>query len=131
MKLLLRLTRILATASAALEMTGRLAFLRALEDAPDARSRATVLHQTSNALLRIHGIEVEERGTRPAGPALIVSNHVSYLDPLVLMAATDPFLGGYSVATPLVYASFLVNVWIGTRLRRTENPLWIGSAAGP
>jgi 1-acyl-sn-glycerol-3-phosphate acyltransferase len=86
-KLLLRLTRILATASAAVEMMGRLAFLRALEDAPDARSRATVLHQTSSALLKIHGIEVEERGTRPAGPALIVSNHVSYLDPLVLMAA--------------------------------------------
>ncbi len=49
--------------------------------------------------------------------------------PLVLMAITDPLLGGYSAATPLVYASFLVNVWIGTRLRKTENPLWIGSAA--
>jgi Family of unknown function (DUF6580) len=49
--------------------------------------------------------------------------------PLALMAITDPLLGGYSVATPLVYASFLVNVWIGTRLRQSENPLWIGSAA--
>ena len=49
--------------------------------------------------------------------------------PLALMAITDPLLGGYSAATPLVYASFLVNVWIGTRLRNTENPLWIGSAA--
>jgi hypothetical protein len=53
----------------------------------------------------------------------------AYFLPLALMAVTDPFLGGYSVATPLIYASFLINVWIGTRLRKTESPLWIGSAA--
>jgi hypothetical protein len=53
----------------------------------------------------------------------------AYFLPLALMAVTDPFLGGYSVATPLIYASFMVNVWIGTRLRKTESPLWIGSAA--
>ena len=53
----------------------------------------------------------------------------AFLLPLVLMAATDPLLGGYSVATPLVYASFLINVWIGSRLRQTENPLAIGAAA--
>jgi hypothetical protein len=49
--------------------------------------------------------------------------------PLALMAITDPLLGGYSGATPLVYLSFLINVWIGTRLRGTENPLLIGSGA--
>jgi len=53
----------------------------------------------------------------------------AYLLPLALMAVTDPFLGGYSAATPLIYASFVINVWIGTRLRKTESPLWIGSAA--
>lgn len=53
----------------------------------------------------------------------------AYLVPLALMALTDPLLGGYSAATPLVYASFMINVWIGTRLRKSENPLWIGSAA--
>ena len=47
----------------------------------------------------------------------------AYVLPLVLMAVTDPLVGGYSVATPLVYASFLINVWIGSRLRGTENPL--------
>ena len=51
----------------------------------------------------------------------------AYLLPLLLMAVTDPLLGGYSVATPVVYASFLINVWIGTRLRATENPAWIGA----
>ena len=53
----------------------------------------------------------------------------AYLLPLVLMAVTDPLVGGYSFATPFVYASFLIATWIGTRLRSTENPLWIGGAA--
>ncbi len=53
----------------------------------------------------------------------------AWLLPLALMALTDPLLGGYSAATPLVYASFLINVWIGTRLRASESPVWIGSAA--
>ena len=53
----------------------------------------------------------------------------AYALPLALMAITDPLLGGYSIATPLVYASFLINVWIGTRLRQSESPLAIGGAA--
>jgi uncharacterized protein DUF6580 len=53
----------------------------------------------------------------------------AYLLPIALMAITDPLVGGYSATTPFVYASFLVSVWIGTRLRSTENPAWIGGAA--
>jgi uncharacterized protein DUF6580 len=53
----------------------------------------------------------------------------AYLLPLALMAVTDPLLGGYSAATPLIYGSFLISVWIGTRLRASENPGWIGAAA--
>jgi hypothetical protein len=53
----------------------------------------------------------------------------AYLLPIVLMAVTDPFRGGYSFATPFVYASFLINVWIGSRLRNTENPLKIAGAS--
>jgi hypothetical protein len=53
----------------------------------------------------------------------------AYALPLVLMAITDPLLGGYSFATPFVYASFMIYVWIGSRLRSTENPLLIGGAA--
>src|ERR1044071_807152 len=53
----------------------------------------------------------------------------AYLLPLALMAVTDPLLGGYSIATPLVYGSFLISVWIGARLRDSENPAWIGAAA--
>jgi len=54
----------------------------------------------------------------------------AYLLPLVLMMVTDPLVGGYSFATPFIYASLMINVWIGSRLRSTENPLWIGAAAG-
>src|SRR4051812_43471207 len=48
----------------------------------------------------------------------------AYALPIALMAVTDPFLGGYSFATPFIYASFLLNVWIGSRLRSTEKP-WL------
>ena len=51
----------------------------------------------------------------------------AYAVPIVLMAATDQLVGGWSVATPLVYLAFLINVWIGTRLRGTENVLKLGS----
>jgi len=53
----------------------------------------------------------------------------AYLLPVALMAVTDPLLHGYSFATPFVYASFLINVWMGSQLRRTEKPAWIGAAA--
>ena len=53
----------------------------------------------------------------------------AYLLPLALMAVTDPLLGGYSFATPFVYGSFLIYVWMGTRLRSTEQPVRIGAAA--
>jgi len=53
----------------------------------------------------------------------------AYLVPLALMAITDPILGGYSFATPFVYASFMISVWIGAHLRKTESPAWIGGAA--
>jgi hypothetical protein len=53
----------------------------------------------------------------------------AYALPIALMAVTDPIVGGYSFTTPFVYGSFLIMVWIGTKLRRTENPLWIGTAA--
>ena len=37
----------------------------------------------------------------------------AYLLPIVLMAITNPFVGGDSKATPFVYLSFLINVRIG------------------
>jgi len=53
----------------------------------------------------------------------------AYTLPIVLMAITDPLVGGYSRATPFIYLSFLINVWMGSKLRRSENWMKIGSAA--
>lgn len=59
----------------------------------------------------------------------------AFLVPLVTMALTDPLLGriygfkSFSLVTPLIYASFLINVGIGRWLRSTESPGRIGAAA--
>ena len=53
----------------------------------------------------------------------------AYALPIALMAVTDPLLGGYSTSTPFVYASFLLSVWMGTKIRNTENPLLIVGTA--
>jgi hypothetical protein len=52
----------------------------------------------------------------------------AWILPLVLMAITDAVLG-FSAATPFVYLSFLISVWIGRRLVSTERALHIASAA--
>lgn len=59
----------------------------------------------------------------------------SYVVPLIVIAVTDPIMGmllGYppfTLVTPFVAASFLFYVWIGSRLRATENGWRIGAAA--
>ncbi len=59
----------------------------------------------------------------------------AFLVPLVTMAVTDPLLGmiygfrPFSLLTPIIYASLLINVWIGLWLRSTESPWRIGGAA--
>jgi hypothetical protein len=54
----------------------------------------------------------------------------AWLLPLLLMAVTDPLVGGYSKSTPFVYASFLVNVWLGRMLlRHSESPLRVAAPA--
>jgi hypothetical protein len=56
----------------------------------------------------------------------------AYLVPLACMLLTDPVLGviygfrPFSRVTPFVYASFLVNVWLGRRVAGTTRPARIG-----
>src|SRR5947208_1301241 len=54
------------------------------------------------------------------GSCLFAGSRVSgvwaYLLPLAVMIATDPFVGGYSSVSPAIYASFLINVWIGRHM---------------
>jgi hypothetical protein len=52
----------------------------------------------------------------------------AYLVPLILMALSDVFLT-FSPATPFVYASFLISVWIGRRLRSTQSAGRVAAAA--
>lgn len=60
---------------------------------------------------------------------------LAYLLPILVMVITDPLVGvngwgaGYSRATPLIYLSFLISVWIGRRVSRSESPIRIGAAA--
>ncbi len=58
-----------------------------------------------------------------------VNRWYAYLLPLVVMAITDPLLGGYTFGTPYIYASFLISVLIGRSLRKTNSPLRIGAAS--
>jgi hypothetical protein len=54
---------------------------------------------------------------------------MAFLLPILVMAITDPIVGGFSFATPFVYGAFLINVLIGRTLRRTNSPIRIGAAA--
>ena len=74
-----RLSRIAGLAAVTVLRSGR-------RPRPADGDPAGPVHLASAArrALEIHGVQVEESGSPPRGPALLVSNHVSYLDPLVL-----------------------------------------------
>jgi len=70
------------------------------------------------------------------GSCLFAGSRISglwaYLLPLAVMIATDPFVGGYTWGSPVIYACFMVNVWIGRRMLRNESgitPVRVGTAA--
>ncbi|HTN50850.1 MAG TPA: lysophospholipid acyltransferase family protein [Anaeromyxobacter sp.] len=50
------------------------------------RARAEVFSRAARRALSVHGVELRASGPVPEGPALLVSNHLSYLDPLVIAA---------------------------------------------
>lgn len=65
-----------------------------------------------------------------------ISGTLAYLLPLMVMVATDPIVGraggahgGYSSASLVIYASFMISVWIGRRLVRTVTAARVGGAA--
>jgi hypothetical protein len=65
-----------------------------------------------------------------------VSGFWAYLLPLAVMIATDPIVGhaggassGYTWGSPVIYACFLINVWIGRRMLRSVTPIRVGAAA--
>lgn len=76
--------RIAGTGAAAAKVAARLRALRGAEPREARRERARLLRDTLAGLTALHGIEVSREGARPWGPALLASNHVSWLDPVVL-----------------------------------------------
>jgi len=58
-----------------------------------------------------------------------ISGIWAYLLPLAVMLVTDPLVGGYTWGTPMIYAAFLINVWIGRRILRNATPARVGVAA--
>ena len=57
------------------------------DGAPLATAYAPRAQRTARAILAGHGVEVRTHGRPPEGPAVLVANHVSYMDPLVVSAA--------------------------------------------
>ena len=59
----------------------------------------------------------------------------AYCIPVAILAVTDPIMGRilgytpYTLVTPFVFGSFMINVWIGSYLRRTEKAWQVGAAA--
>ncbi|HVI94210.1 MAG TPA: lysophospholipid acyltransferase family protein [Anaeromyxobacter sp.] len=49
-----------------------------------ARERARMLRDVARRVLDLHGVAVDSGGVFPLGPAVLVSNHVSWLDPIVV-----------------------------------------------
>ncbi|HEY3819298.1 MAG TPA: lysophospholipid acyltransferase family protein [Polyangiaceae bacterium] len=44
--------------------------------------------RTARTILHVHGVDVVARGPEPRGACVIVANHLSYIDPLVVAAVT-------------------------------------------
>jgi len=58
-----------------------------------------------------------------------VSGLMAYLLPLIVMAATDPLVGGYTRMSPVIYGCFLINVWLGRRLLKQVTAVRVGGTA--
>jgi hypothetical protein len=58
-----------------------------------------------------------------------INGYLAYLLPLAVMIATDPFVGGYTLGSPLIYASLMLSVWIGRKLLREVTVARMGGAA--
>jgi len=104
-----RISRIAALAAATLARSA--AAGRGAGRAELAQQRAALLAEASRRALRAHGLAIEVAGAVPPGPALLASNHRSYLDPLVVAAQAD--------CLPISKAELAAWPVFGTVARRT------------
>jgi len=77
----------------------------------DARAKAARLSLLCSDVCALHGLSVDVEGPLPDGPALLVANHVSYVDPVVVLS----FVRGTAIA------KHEVSLWpfVGERARRS------------
>jgi 1-acyl-sn-glycerol-3-phosphate acyltransferase len=52
------------------------------------RERARLLHRTARDLCALHTLRVRVTGSLPAPPFVVVANHVSYIDPILIASLT-------------------------------------------
>jgi len=55
-----------------------------LEEPASPVGLARRAYRTARTILHVHGVDVNSVGPLPHGPAVVVANHLSYLDPLVV-----------------------------------------------
>jgi 1-acyl-sn-glycerol-3-phosphate acyltransferase len=130
---LLCASRLAAIGGRALESIGRarVHFRRPLS-ATDRRERADWLRATCVDLCSRNGfsVEVEVEGAMPRGPVLLVANHVSYIDPVVIgglvpcvalakaEVASWPIVGAWAEALGVLFVR-RGDVWSGARALRS------------
>ena len=92
-----------------------------------ASSRSAVGLTVLGALARLipHPANFTPVGAMSLFAGARIPGYQAYLIPLALMAVTDLILG-YSAATPFVYGSFLLSVWIGRRFLKKVNSRRLG-----
>lgn len=76
--------RIARTGATAIAATGKLRRTSGPDAAALRRERALLLRDLFRRVAALHGVEIRGEGVIPVGPVLLVANHVSYLDPIVI-----------------------------------------------
>jgi 1-acyl-sn-glycerol-3-phosphate acyltransferase len=99
------------------------------DGAMSVRVAAESLQRLTRALCDEHGVEVTVEGKVPSGPAVVVSNHVSYVDTMILPAllpctavaksevARWPLIGPTAKAHGVLFVE-RGDVWSGARVLR-------------
>ncbi len=83
---------------------GRLILDARTDASPSALVFAPRAQRTARRILSAHGVEVRTAGRAPEVPAILVANHVSYLDPLVVssVAPCVSIAKGETAGWPLI-----------------------------
>jgi 1-acyl-sn-glycerol-3-phosphate acyltransferase len=100
--------RVAQTLWCALESLGRIGVAtRGLDGAAQIKARAHRLREVCVELLAIHGIDVQVSGALPDSPSLLISNHLSYVDALVVcsLLPLQPLAKGEVAGWPLFGAA--------------------------